>query len=395
MYTNGVYNYNKVQDEKPKLSSSQNFNFDGESFSEMMDKEEPAGKGFRESAAEMAEDEAILSTDEENKAIAKRNKEQAQKAAAAAEKPQVQGEEDKARLLRLMDMSNKINMSQINISKSKKELENTVGSAHDDQDEPEDITSIVAKLAAMRGETSETKNNDDVEANVSTDKHRDTLDERRRNNSQILYETEEERREDDSILSTEEENLEMARRNSANAMLSDKDYETSQEDMVFMNEIVALNNQMGLEKSEKITNTQNVLDALMSTVQERANRMNLMELTEGDLNCIIDFLRMDGIDSKFFTDSQNQGELNHLSGKFLYLLRDSIINKKVFRIDFDNEVSVIIKINEDGSISATFLTDDDVTETYLKNNIHLLKKKFEDLHVKYDEVTYKNTGKEN
>ena len=389
MYTNGINSYTKVQDEKPKLAS-QNFDFDGESFSELMEKEEPSGGGLRETAAELAEDESILSTDEENKAIAKRNKENAQQN-AEAQKPQVKGEEDKARLLRLMEMSNKINMPQINVSKSKKEIENTIGPSIEDQEDQEDITAIVAKLAAMRNNTSDVKN-DDVETNISMDKHPEDLEERRKDNSQVLYETEEELKEDASILSTEEENLEMARRNSAMNNLSDRDYDTSQEDMVFLNEIVALNNQMGLEKSEVITNTQNVLNALMSSVQERANRIDLSELNKGDVDCIIDILKMDGLDSGYFTDWNNDGDLKNLSDKFLYLLRDSIINKKVFRIDFDNEISVIIKIDKDGKLSAKFLTNDESVETYFKHNIHLLRQKFEELNVRYGEITYENTN---
>lgn len=390
MYTNGINSYTKVQDEKPKLAS-QNFDFDGESFSEFMEKEEPSGNGLRETASELAEDESILSTDEENKAIAKRNKENAL-AAAQAQAPKINGEEDKARLLRLMEMSNKFNMPQINISKSKKEIENTIGPSIEDQEDQEDITAVVAKLAAMRNDTSDVKN-DDVEANVGMDKPAEDFEDKRKNNSQVLYETEEELKEDASILSTEEENLEMARRNSSMNNLSDKDYETSQEDMVFLNEIVALNNQMGLEKSEVITNTQNVLDALMSSIQERANRIDLSELSKGDVDCIIDILRIDDIDADYFRNMDNNDELSHLSKKFLFLLRDSIINKKVFRIDFDNEVSVIIRITKDGKLNAKFLTSDDNVENYLKHNIHFLRQKFEELNVGYGEVTYENTSK--
>ena len=383
MYTNGINTYNTVKDEKPKLTS-QSFDFDGESFSDLMDKEEPAGKGLRETAQELAEDESILSTDEENRAMARCGQEQPKEQA-----PKPQFPEDKTRLLKLMDMSNKINLTNINITKSKKELENTVGPSIEDNDEPEDITSIVAKMAAMKEET-EGVESDNVETEIGTDKHPEDFEEDKKDNSQILYETEEELKEDLSILSTDEENLAMARRNSAMSRLSDEDFKTTEDDMMFLNDIVALNNQMHIEKSDLITNTQNVLSALMSQTKDNSNRMDLSELSANDVDCIIGLLNKGLADSSNFTD-ENNDELHILSEKFLALLQDSIKNKKVFRIDFDNHISVIIKINTDGKLKTEFLTNDDAVETYLKNNLHILKEKFEELQVNYEDITYRNT----
>ena len=390
MYTNGVNTYNKLHDEKPQLTS-QNFNFDGESFSELMDKEEAAGGGLRETAQELAEDESILSTDEENRAMARRGKEQAEKA-NEPQKPTFP--EDKARLLKLMDMSNKINMNNINISKSKKEVENTVGKGTDDNNEQEDITSVVAKIAAMREEKSSVES-EDMESAIGTDKHPEDFDEEgRKDNSQVLHETEEELLEDMSILSTEEENLEMARRNAAMNRLSDEEYKTTEDDMLFLNEIVALNNQMGVNVTEKVVqSTQDVMNALVNQTMSMDNRVDLSELSSEDVDCIINMLKQGTSNSSDFMNGNNP-ELFILSEKFITLLRDSIINKKVFRIDFDNQISVIIRIDTEGKLSAEFLTTDDAMETYLKNNLHVLKERFDEINVKYDEITYRNTAKE-
>ena len=194
-------------------------------------------------------------------------------------------------------------------------------------------------------------------------------------------------------MSTDEENLAMARRNSAMSRLSDEDFKTTEDDMMFLNDIVALNNQMHIEKSDLITNTQNVLSALMSQTKDNSNRMDLSELSANDVDCIIGLLNKGLADSSNFTD-ENNDELHILSEKFLALLQDSIKNKKVFRIDFDNHISVIIKINTDGKLKTEFLTNDDAVETYLKNNLHILKEKFEELQVNYEDITYRNT-KEN
>ena len=384
MYSNGVNSYTPIKEQAFKLKmDSQNFNFDGEAFSDLMDKEEPSGGGLRETAQELAEDEAVLSTDEENRAMIKKrqNPTEFQKVVPA-------GEEDKTRLLRLMDMSNKINMNSINISKSKKELENTVGPAFDENDEPEDITSVIAKLMVNK-ESEADELETDVQSSLDLEKHLHDYDDEK-DNSQVLHETEEELAEDESILSTEEENLEMARRNMANRGLSDEDYKTTEEDMMFLNEIVALNNQVYIEKTESKQKTETILSALMSQTMNvtNFNKIDLSELKKADVDCIVGMLRNGTQDPSCFTDEGND-ELDNLSRKFLALLKDTIINKKVFRIDFDNDISVIIRINEDGQLNVELQTTDEDLAKHIKENLHILREKFEALNVKYDEISLK------
>ncbi len=45
------------------------------------------------------------------------------------------------------------------------------------------------------------------------------------------------------------------------------------------------------------------------------------------------------------------------------------------RIDFDNGISVIIKISRDGKVSADFLPSTQIAEAYLKENLPLFKTK--------------------
>ena len=384
VYTNGINSYNTVKDgTSGQRTSSQNFDFDGEAFSDLMDKENPSGNGLRESAKELAEDESILSTDEENRAMIKKKtpeKEQTQKPAFP---------EDKARLLRLMDISNKI--KGINISKSKRELENTVGTSFENDTEPEDITSVIAKMYAGKEKTKSCDDND-IETSIDMDNGSDDFDddEEGGKDSQILYETEEELIEDMSVLSTEEENLEMARRNSSMRSLSDDDYKTSQEDMIFLDEITALNNQANIEQPNAAANIQNVLSALMNQtkMQDYVNRIDISELSEADVDYIIDILKSGTADASNYFE-ENGGETSQLSGKFFALLKDAVINKKVFRIDFDNDISVIIKISTEGKISAEFQTSDEAAADYLKNNLHVLKQRFEELNIEYDDIAYK------
>ena len=389
MYSNGVNSYTPIKEDafKPKMDS-QNFNFDGEAFSDLMDKEEASGNGLRETAKEIAEDEAILSTDEENRAMIKKRQNPTEN-----QKVVPNGQEDKTRLLKLMDMSNKINFNSINISKSKKELENTVGSGQNDVDEPEDITSVISKLMANKeAESDSDEPKADVQSSLDLNDHLKNLYQDRKDNSQVLHETEEELAEDESILSTEEENLEMARRNIEKNRLSDEEYKTTEEDMLFMNEIVALNNQVHIEKSESKEKTNSIINALMSQTMNvtNHNKIDLSELNKADVDCIVGLLRRGTQDSSSFTD-ENNDELDNLSRKFLALLKDSIINNKVFRIDFDKDISVIIKINKDGQLNVELQTTDEKLALHIKENLHILKEKFEALNVKYDKISLKET----
>lgn len=47
-------------------------------------------------------------------------------------------------------------------------------------------------------------------------------------------------------------------------------------------------------------------------------------------------------------------------------LSESMKTNQPFRIDFDKDVSVIIKVNKDGSLAANFIPGDKAVEQYLK-----------------------------
>jgi len=62
--------------------------------------------------------------------------------------------------------------------------------------------------------------------------------------------------------------------------------------------------------------------------------------------------------------------------------------KQAVRLDFDNNVTVILKLN-DGKIDARFLPGDKVAEEYLKNNIPYLKQRFDENNIPYANISYK------
>ena len=68
------------------------------------------------------------------------------------------------------------------------------------------------------------------------------------------------------------------------------------------------------------------------------------------------------------------------------LLAKAKENNQPLRIDFDNNISVIIRISRDGKITADFLPSSQIAEAYLKENLPLLRQKFDDENIKYDEL---------
>lgn len=78
-----------------------------------------------------------------------------------------------------------------------------------------------------------------------------------------------------------------------------------------------------------------------------------------------------------------------VSKTLINLIEKSMQTQKPVRIDFDNNVAVIMKIDKDGKISADFIPSNNEVERYLRNNIPLLVQKFEEQNLPYKELTYR------
>jgi len=62
--------------------------------------------------------------------------------------------------------------------------------------------------------------------------------------------------------------------------------------------------------------------------------------------------------------------------------------KSAVRLDFDNNVTVILKLT-DGKINAQFIPGDKAVEEYLRNNIPYLKQRFDEQNIPYANLSYK------
>lgn len=72
----------------------------------------------------------------------------------------------------------------------------------------------------------------------------------------------------------------------------------------------------------------------------------------------------------------------------LNMLQTSFDSKKPIRLDFDNDITVILKLDKEGKIQAHFIPGTSEVETYLKNNISCLKQNFDEEEINYSYLGY-------
>lgn len=69
--------------------------------------------------------------------------------------------------------------------------------------------------------------------------------------------------------------------------------------------------------------------------------------------------------------------------------------QKPVRISFDNDVSVILKIDKHGKVTAEFIPGSIEVENYLRNNISALRQKFDEQNLPYNDLFYRQNGRQN
>lgn len=84
-----------------------------------------------------------------------------------------------------------------------------------------------------------------------------------------------------------------------------------------------------------------------------------------------------------------------VSNQIVALIEKAKDTQKPVRITFDNDVSVILKIDKQGKVTAEFIPGSLEVENYLKNNIASLKQKFDEQNLPYNELFYRQNNKQN
>ena len=167
---------------------------------------------------------------------------------------------------------------------------------------------------------------------------------------------------------------------------SAKELEEEKAILSTMEENMAIaNKNMALSKTKTVENEHGV--------QKYDNKTNLLVDTIVSYDKVI----MDKADVDFFTNLVDKGVIDmsevqgaeksaKVSKTLADMLAKAMNENKPVRIDFDNNISVIIKIDRAGKISADFLPSSQVAEAYLKENLPLLKQRFDDNNIDYNEL---------
>ena len=172
--------------------------------------------------------------------------------------------------------------------------------------------------------------------------------------------------EESAILSTTSENIAMANKN---RVLSENELQNNQK-------VKTVSNSEGIKKVDKQSNitveTVVKFDTVIMNKDDAEFFAKLVENGQADM-------------------TQAAAKSSKISKTLADLLAKSMKDNQPVRIDFDNNISVIIKISRDGKISADFLPASQVAEAYLKENLPLLKQRFDDSNIEYDELNQRNS----
>ncbi len=99
-------------------------------------------------------------------------------------------------------------------------------------------------------------------------------------------------------------------------------------------------------------------------------------------------------DDKLNISDFNNKKINATS-PLLSMLQSSLESKKPIRLDFENNITVILKLDKEGKIQAHFIPGTSEVESYLKNNIPSLKQRFDDENINYSSLGYSKYKDEN
>lgn len=153
---------------------------------------------------------------------------------------------------------------------------------------------------------------------------------------------------------------------------------------------------------------------LTQNIQDLLNTKNLMSTVNSAQTVDYDAINMSDSDATFFANlvqntdmsmqsiasqiqtqmadgNQNIQQNVKVSSVLMEKLSESLKTNQPFRIDFDKDVSVIIKVNKDGSLAANFIPGDKAVEQYLRNNISFLRQRFDEQNLSYSQLSYSNS----
>ncbi len=131
----------------------------------------------------------------------------------------------------------------------------------------------------------------------------------------------------------------------------------------------------------------------VGVIIDRVIDASSLNLTRNDLTLFVNLINNE---INFFeVTSKEDVKTSNVSEILANMMAESMRSNKAFRLNFDNGISVIIKVSTEGKISANFLPGTDAAENYLKNNISNLVQRFEEEGIPYDELSHHKQKRNN
>ncbi len=124
---------------------------------------------------------------------------------------------------------------------------------------------------------------------------------------------------------------------------------------------------------------------------------SIMQMSSDDAQFFADLVQdTDKTLQNVVTDLQSGIEQNiqkanksvNVSATLMNAIAETVKTNQPFRIDFDKDVSIIIKVDKDGAVSAKFIPGDKAVEEYLRQNISSLKQRFDEQELSYRDLSY-------
>ncbi len=153
----------------------------------------------------------------------------------------------------------------------------------------------------------------------------------------------------------------------------------------------------GINQNEEINSDIELefnLDSIMMSIEDAMFFVNMAQDGKFSVESTPsgDFKGIMQIETLQNTVSQKAVEVTN---KITELIQKAQSTQKPVRITFDNDVSVILKIDKHGKITAEFIPGSAEVENYLRNSIPALRQRFEEQNLPYNDLLYRQNNRQN
>ena len=188
----------------------------------------------------------------------------------------------------------------------------------------------------------------------------------KKNNNRILGTNAQDLAEEAAILSTMSENIAIANKNQ------------------LVNETKIVVSNEGVKKVDTKTNIK----------IEDIVKYDSIIMNQADVEVFANIVEKGEIDVRELTTKGVEKSVQ-ISKTLADLLAKAMNDNQPIRINFDNNISVIIRISREGKLTADFLPSSQVAEAYLKENLPLLRQRFDDNNIDYDSLNQRERKEQN